>query len=395
VTALNAAVPSAAAPTAILQLRNISKSFSGVQVLNDVSLDLYPGEVHCLVGENGAGKSTLIKIISGAYSRTAGSIIYQGEPLHAVSPAWMRTHGINTIYQEIDLIPTLDAAENIALGNEPRTRMGAIDWPAVRANSQRLLDEIGAEVDLKAPVGTLKIAQQEMVAVAKALSLKSKVIIFDEPTASFSGTEIETLFRMIRRLQAQNIAILYISHHMEEIFELGDRVTVLRDGQLIRTDLRGVLTKAELVRAMVGRDIEFVREDEQRFGPEMLRVEGLTQYGVVEACSFSVREGEVVGIAGLVGAGRTDLMRMVVGAAPVHAGAIYLRGKREQVRSPRRALALGIGMLPEDRKVEGLVTIRTVADNMGYSMVQARSRMGFVRWRAIAARVATLIGSLQ
>ncbi len=392
-----------AAPVApaqpVLQLRHISKSFAGVEVLHDVSLDLYPGEVHCLVGENGAGKSTLIKIISGAYTRSAGSCTYQGEALHDPSPAWVRRHGINTIYQEIDLIPTLDAAENIALGNEPRTRTGAIDWPAVRATAKQLLAEVGAEIDPTLPVAQLKVSDQEMVAVAKALSLKSRVIILDEPTASFTGAEVERLFAMIRRLKAQGIAILYISHHLDEISEIGDRVTVLRDGHVVRTDLKRALTKSDMVRAMVGRDIEFARSERPADGPELLRVEGLTRQSagghVVRDASFAVREGEVVGIAGLVGAGRTELVRLIVGADPAHAGRILLRGKEQRIRSPRTALALGIGMVPEDRKTEGLVTVRTVANNMGYSMVQKISRWGRVPWRRIRAQVNELVGSLQ
>ena len=387
------------ATTPILQLHNISKSFSGVEVLRDVSLDIYPGEVHCLVGENGAGKSTLIKIISGAYTRSSGSILYQGEPLNDPSPAWVRLHGINTIYQEIDLIPTLNAAENIALGCEPLTRTGAIDWPAVRSNAARHLQEVGAEIDASVPVGQLKVAEQELVAVAKALSLNSKVIILDEPTASFTGAEVENLFRMIRRLQAQGIAIIYISHHLDEIFEIGDRVTVLRDGQVVRTDCRDALTKGEMVRAMVGRDIEFARSDAQEQGVELLRVEGYTQHGtvgdVVHEVSFAVHEGEVIGISGLVGAGRSELARMIVGASPVHAGRLYLRNVLQHIHSPRSALALGIGMVPEDRKVDGLVTIRSVADNMGFSVVQALSRFGLTPWRRISARVNELVASLQ
>ena len=379
----------------VLQLRGICKSFAGVPVLRDVSLDLYGGEVHCLVGENGAGKSTLIKIISGAYTKDAGTITYQGRELGHIAPAWARENGINTIYQEIDLIPSLDAAENISLGNEPRTRSGGIDWPAVRRNAQKNLDDIGANVDATVPVGQLKIAQQEMVAVAKALSLKSKVMILDEPTAAFTGTEVRNLFKTIRWLQSQGIAVLYISHHLDEIFEIGDRVTVLRDGNLIRTELIQNIDKATLVKAMVGRDIDFTRSDGGAGGSEILRAEGLTQRGVVSDVSFSLHEGEIVGVGGLVGAGRTDLARMLVGAAPVHGGKIYLHGKPQRIPSPKAALSLGIGMLPEDRKVEGLVTVRTVADNMGYSVIQASARFGIVPWRKIKAVIRDLIGSLQ
>jgi ABC-type sugar transport system ATPase subunit len=379
----------------VLQLQDISKAFSGVPVLRNVSLDLYPGEVHCLVGENGAGKSTLIKIISGAYSKDEGTVTYQGEALHHITPAWARSNGINTIYQEIDLIPSLNAAENISLGNEPLKRGGGIDWAAVRQNAQRILDDICADIDPTVPVGQLKIAQQEMVAVAKALSLKSKVIILDEPTAAFTGSEVHNLFAMIRRLQAQGLAVLYISHHLDEIFEIGDRVTVLRDGRLIRTDLIGDIDKNDLVKAMVGREINFERSNGHTLGAEVLRSEGLRQNGVVEDASFVLRQGEIVGVAGLVGAGRTDLARMLIGAAPVDGGRIYLRGKPQRIKSPKAALDLGIGMVPEDRKVEGLVTIRTVAENMGYSLIQASNRFGIVPWGKITAQVRELVASLQ
>jgi ABC-type sugar transport system ATPase subunit len=225
----------------ILSLRGICKSFSGVQVLKEIDLDLTPGQVHCLVGENGAGKSTLIKIVSGAYQPDQGTITYQGQALKHLAPRWARENGITAIYQEIDLIPSLSAAENISLGNEPLTRSGQVDWPQVRQRAARILDDMGAHINVDIPVGSLKVAYQQMVAIAKALSLNSKVLILDEPTAVFTSSEVELLFNIIRKLKEQGIALVYISHHLDEIFRIGDSVTVLRDGSLIRTGGHGVV----------------------------------------------------------------------------------------------------------------------------------------------------------
>ncbi len=243
--------------TPILSLRQVTKSFSGITVLQDIELDLRPGEVHCIVGENGAGKSTLIKIISGAYQPDHGDIKYAGEILKQVTPRWARENGINTIYQEIDLIPVLNAAENIYLGNEPTKKGGNIDWKEVYRNASKVLNDMGADLDITIPVQNLKVAQQQMVAIAKALSLKSKVLILDEPTAVFTGSEIEILFKIVGKLKEQGIAIVYISHHLDEIFEIGETVTILRDGQLVKTGRVTDFDKNSLVKAMVGREIDF------------------------------------------------------------------------------------------------------------------------------------------
>ena len=236
--------------TPVLQLQDINKSFSGVHVLHDVSFDLYEGEVHCLVGENGAGKSTLIKIISGAYQPDSGVITYQGETLQHLNPRWSLDHGISTIYQEIDTVTVLSVAENISLGNEPLTPGGNIDRPAMRLRAQKVLDDIGADIDVDAPVGSLKVAHQQMVVIAKALSLKSRVLILDEPTAVFTASEIDLLFGIIQRLKAQGIGIIYISHHLDEIFQIGDRITVLRDGWVTSAGSVQEFDHESLVQAM-------------------------------------------------------------------------------------------------------------------------------------------------
>ncbi len=384
-------------PPPILTLRDTCKSFSGVQVLKNVNLELYPGEVHCLVGENGAGKSTLIKIISGAYQPDSGQVIYQGQELKHIHPRWARENGINTIYQEIDLIPSLSVAENISLGNELTGRGGGIDWAATRKRAQKILDDMGeTQFDVDAPVGSLKVAYQQMVAIAKALSLNSKVLILDEPTAVFTSSEIDLLFGIIARLKAQGIALLYISHHLDEIFQIGDRVTVLRDGALIRSGCIAEFDKNALVKAMVGREIDFSHENGLKNSDrQVLRVEDLRRGGTVDGVSFTLHAGEIVGVAGLVGAGRTEMARLLVGADQPEGGKIYLNDQPVQVRSPRHALGMGISMLPESRKEEGLVLVRTVAENIGYSQVEERQRFTFVPWRQIKQDILKVIAAVE
>ncbi len=375
-----------------LELRGIGKSFSGVSVLRKIDLEIFPGEVHCIVGENGAGKSTLIKIISGAHPQDEGSLTYLGERLGHFTPGWARDHGIITIYQEIDLIPSLNVTENVFLGNEHRTRLGGIDWRIARSEAERLLRDIGVHVEVSIPIGRLRLAQQQMVAIAKALSLKSRLIILDEPTAVFTRTEIELLFSVLRKLKAQGIAIVYISHHLDEVFEIGDRVTVLRDGNLIRTERISDISKGALVKAMVGREIDFTRRNGRKgHGSEVLRVEHLTRAGVFDDVSFSLHRQEIVGVAGLVGAGRSDVARALVGASPVDSGSVTVVGVRRHITSPRQALSVGMGMLPESRKEDGLVMIRTVGENIGYALVGVAARWMIVPWRNIRNRVQQIV----
>lgn len=379
----------------ILKLRGISKSFSGITVLHDVDIDLYPGEVHCLVGENGAGKSTLIKIISGAYTADQGDITFLEKIYKHYSPHWARENGINTIYQEIDLVPCLNAAENIFLGNEILTRSGSINWQETNRQAQKILDDMGVHINLNVPVNRLKIAHQQMVAIAKALSLKSKLIILDEPTAVFTKSEVDLLFQIIVRLKQQGIALLYISHHLDEIFNIGDRVTVLRDGNLVRSGLVAEFNKEILVKAMVGREIDYsLRNCETCDGEEILSAKNLCRNGIAQDISFSVHRGEIVGVAGLVGAGRTEMARLLIGADALTSGEILLHGQPVKIQSPKKALSLGIGMLPESRKDEGLVVIRSVAENISYSSVEKSARFTLVPWKAIKKKAIDLIDYL-
>ncbi len=382
--------------TPVLQLKNINKSFSGIQVLHDISFDLYEGEVHCLVGENGAGKSTLIKIISGAYQPDDGELYYQEQRVEHLNPRWSLEHGISTIYQEIDTVPVLSVAENISLGNEPLKRGGNIDRSAMRLRAQKVLDDIGADIDIDVPVGELKVAHQQMVVIAKALSLNSKVLILDEPTAVFTASEIETLFNMIHRLKAQGPGIIYISHHLDEIFQIGDRITVLRDGWITSTGSVNDFDHNSLVQAMVGRDIDFSqREGIGNPGAEALRVVDLTRKGVFENVSFTLRKGEIVGVAGLVGSGRSEMARALIGADPLDEGEVYIRGRKTRIRSPRKALALGMGMLPENRKEDGLVLVRPVAENAAYSAVESGAHLSIVPWQQIKNLVERVISDLN
>lgn len=381
----------------VLHLEKISKTFSGIKVLNNVAMDLYPGEVHCLLGENGAGKSTLIKIISGAYQPdTGGCMIYNGSPIEHNNPRRARENGINTIYQEIDLVPDLNAVENVMLGNEPLKKSGAIDWKKAREKTKQILGELDVYVEMDRPVGQLKVAQQQLIAIAKALLLESKIIIFDEPTAVFTENEVELLFKLIQDLKTRGMAILYISHHLDEIFKIGDRITVLRDGLLIKTDLISCFTKASLIALMVGRDINVTeRHGRQADGPVVMRVEGLTQKGVVENLNFDVHAGEILGFGGLVGAGRTEMARLLIGLEKRDAGKVYINGKSVKFKSPRQALAAHVGMLPESRKEDGLVLMRTVGENMMYSRIETSYRKGIVNWKTVKAKTKEMVGKLN
>ena len=380
----------------LLELKGVNKAFSGVQVLYDVSLDLKPGEVHCLVGENGAGKSTLIKIISGAYRCDTGDITFLGQHFTHLNPRWALGHGISTIYQEIDIVPVLSVPENIFLGNEPRRRNGNIDRAALKARAKTLLEDIGVSLPLNVPVGGLKIAHQQMVAIAKALSLDSRVLILDEPTAVFTAAEIEMLFRIIRKLKQQGLGLIYISHHLDEIFKIGDRITVLRDGRVTRMGRVREFDKDSLIQAMVGRPLDFSRRgQDDRSGAEILRVENLNRKGVYSGVNLTLRQGEIVGVAGLVGSGRSEMARGIFGADPISSGQVWLRGRRIRIRSPRQALAYGIGMLPENRKEEGLIQVRPLAENASYSAVQATSRFGVVPWARLRGLVRKIIKDVE
>jgi ribose transport system ATP-binding protein len=351
----------------LLKLEGISKSFPGVRALHEVHLEVRKGEVHALLGENGAGKSTLMKILSGAYTRDAGEIYWEGRPIVIHHPREAQDLGIGIIYQEFNLVPQLSIAENVWISREPfRNRaLQLIDWKEMRRRTQELLDELHLPLDPKRLVAGLGVAQQQMVEIAKALSLDAKLLIMDEPTSALTDTEINQLFTLIRRLKERGVSVVFISHHLDEVFQICDRGTVLRDGEYIDTVELARVTEDDIIRLMVGRNLDqqYPKVSAQR-GDEALRVEGLNREGVLHDISFTAYTGEILGIAGLVGAGRTELMRAVFGADPINSGRVYIFGKETTVKSPQVAIRAGVGLLPEDRKQQGLVLMLSVLHNI-------------------------------
>lgn len=356
-----------------LQLRGIKKRFGGVVALDGVDLTVHAGQVQCLLGENGAGKSTLIKMVAGVHEPDEGEILLDGRRVRIPDAATSEALGIATIHQELNLVPSLSVAENITLGRTPR-RFGLVNRTEQRRVAAEALELIGLDVDLDRPVGTLGIARQQLVEIAKALSLHADVLILDEPTAALTRTEIAHLFTVLRHLREQGVAMVFISHHLDEIAEIGDSVTVLRDGRFVDEVPAGT-PEPELVRLMVGRTIEqlFPRRASRR-GDPLLEVRGLSRAGAFDDISFTVRSGEVVGLAGLVGAGRTEVLRAVVGADPYDAGEVLVGGQRLPAHRVPAAVKAGVGHVPEDRKSQGLVLGAPVEENLGYATLRRHAR---------------------
>ena len=366
----------------LLEMRGISKSFPGVRALQDVSLEVLAGEVHALVGENGAGKSTLMRILGGIYPRDAGEILLRGSRVEIGSPTQARQLGITIIHQELNQVPALSVAENIFLGREPRRPPGLVNWDQMYARAGRLLAGLGLSIDPRRRVGTLTVAEQQLVEIAKALSADAELVVMDEPTAALTVEETERLFRFIRDLRARGVGIIYITHRLEEIFKIADRVTVLRDGQRVGTYTVAELTMDELIRLMVGRQLteKFPKEDVP-LGSPVLDVRGLTRQGLFRDISFVVHRGEILGIAGLIGSGKAEVAHATFGAVPLDAGEILLDGQRVIIRSPADAIALGVGLVTEDRKRLGLVLPMSVRANITLPVLR-RLRTAFVVRRA-------------
>lgn len=367
----------------VLEMRNITKRFPGVLALNDVQFDLRPGEVHCLVGENGAGKSTLMKILAGAQPMDSGAVYLSGQEIKILNPHHAQQLGISMIYQEFNLSPFLSVAENIFLGREPRFgRSPFVNWPKMYNDAREILSRIKVDLDVRKPVNELSVAQQQMVEIGKAISFNAKIIVMDEPSATLTEHELKALFELIATLKKKDIGLIYISHRLEEIFEIGDRVTVMRDGEYIGTEPVAGLTRDDIIRMMVGRELkdEFPKEV---FAPgeSKLRVENLTRKGAFENITFEVHAGEIVGLTGLVGAGRTEVARAIFGADKIDGGKIYLDGEQAVVRSPQDAISRGIGLLTEDRKGQGLVLGMTVRENTTLANLRA-----VVKWLFIDRR---------
>ena len=381
----------------VLEMRNITKRFPGVLALNDVQFNLRPGEVHCLVGENGAGKSTLMKILAGAQPMDSGEIMLSEAPVTIYSPHHAQQLGISMIYQEFNLSPYLSVAENIFLGREPRLgRTPFINWKKMYADAREVLGRIRVDLDVRKPVNECSVAQQQMVEIGKAISFNSKIIVMDEPSATLTDHELRALFDLIRTLRRQGLGLVYISHRLEEIFEIGDRVTVMRDGECVGTNAVCDVTRDSIIRQMVGRELkdEFPKELFER-GAERLRVEGLTRHGAFTDVSFALHCGEIVGLTGLVGAGRTEVARAIFGADRIDGGQIYLDGKPVTVRSPQDAIKQGIGLLTEDRKSQGLVLGMTVRENTTLANLRSLVKLLFVNRRQERAVTERYVKELQ
>ncbi|NLH06357.1 MAG: sugar ABC transporter ATP-binding protein [Chloroflexi bacterium] len=368
-----------------LRMEHISKSFPGVKALDDVTFEVGRGEIHALVGENGAGKSTLMKILTGALRPDEGRILLRGEPVRIDNPSDAQALGISIIYQELSLIPYLTVGQNIFLGREPRGLLpGFIDWRELYGRAQALLDQFGLDIDARTEVRFLSIAEQQMAEVAKALSLNADLIAMDEPTSSLTERETEVLFDLMRSLRDEGVSLIFISHRLSEIFEVCDRITVLRDGKLIGTTPTAELTEDEVVSMMVGREIDemFPRTATER-GRVVLEVSGLSDGDELQSVSFKLHSGEILGVAGLVGAGRTALAETLFGIRHPVAGEVRIEGERVTINSPQKAIELGMGFVPEDRKQQGLFLNMAVRENIVISDLDEVASWGFLKFREV------------
>ncbi|GIE76766.1 sugar ABC transporter ATP-binding protein [Actinoplanes philippinensis] len=381
----------------LLEVAGVSKSFPGVRALDDVSFTLRPGEVHALVGENGAGKSTLIKVLTGVYRPDSGELRYRGEPVSFAAPMDAQRAGISTIYQEVNLVPLMSVAQNLFLGREPRNRLGLVDRGRMEREARDILADYGVTTDVRRRLGALPLGAQQMVALARAVMIDAQVVIMDEPTSSLEPREVQTLFGVIRRLHARGIGIVYVSHRMDELYEICDAVTILRDGRLVHTGELAGLERIELVSMMLGREMSPARRqgftafagdhDADDTAPPILAVTGLTSRNRLHDVSFDVRPGEVVGLGGLLGAGRSETIKAIGGAYPIDGGTIRVDGEDLGRPSTVRAVAAGIAVQPEDRKAEGIVAGLSVRDNIALAVLPRMSRLGIVSEARIDAIV--------
>ncbi len=380
--------------TALLDLQAIDKHFPGVRALKDARFDVRQGEVHALIGENGAGKSTMIKIVSGVYQPDAGEIRLDGEQVHFANPREAQQAGIATIYQELGLYPELTVAENIFMGHAPIRKHGffrAVDWERMESEAEDLLAELNIHnLDVGAKVGTLNVGNRQRVEIAKALSLDARILIMDEPTAALTESDVEQLFSIVRLLRERGVSIIYISHRLNEVFELADRVTVLRDGEYIGTHDVKDTSEGELISMMVGRTIEnlFPKQDAD-IGEVVLEVRDLHRPPLTQNISFSVRAGEIVGLAGLVGSGRSETAQVIFGVLPAESGAILLNGEAVTIQRPSEAVEHGIGYVPEDRGHQGLVREMTIRENTTMAVLDSVSKNTFInraKERLLASR---------
>ena len=364
----------------ILELKNMTKCFSGVEVLHEVSFSLRSGEVHALLGENGAGKSTLVKVMTGVHQPDKGEMYLDGKHVRFSDTRESRRAGIAAIYQELSLFPDLDVAENIFVGRQPTTMGGRIDWRKLYADAEKLLLSLGVHLDLKQKARSLSIAQQQMVEIARAFSINARILIMDEPTSSLTLNEVADLFRLVRRLRDEGTAIVFISHRLEELFELADCVTVMRDGSYVDTRPIKDVTRDDLIRLMVGRTItDLFPKQDVKTGEVMLKVENLARAGSFQDVNFELRRGEILGMAGLVGAGRTNVARAIFGVEPATAGRIQIEGREVAITSPQQAIRLGLAYVPEDRQLHGLIPAMPITANISLPMLFKYAQHGWLQ----------------
>ncbi len=352
-------------PEPLISARGVSKSFAGVEVLRDVDLDLYPGEIHALLGENGAGKSTFSKILAGVFRPTRGTITLSGKRVDVSSPIEAQRLGITLIHQEPISFPDLSVAENLVIGRTEDGPLSWVRWSDQMQEARRLIDQLGVDIDVAQPMRGLSIADQQMVEIARALAGDSSLIIMDEPTAALTPKEVETLFSIARRLRDEGRTIIFISHRLEEVRALTDRVTIFRDGSKVATETIHDLTDADIIRQMIGRPLrEYMHKHSATIGDVALKVDGLSKAGFFDDVSFEVRKGEIVGLGGLVGAGRTDVARAIFGVAPADEGTISIDSRLVEIPDPPTAIGLGLAFVPEDRAVAGIFRTLSVEENI-------------------------------
>ncbi len=365
----------------LLEVKNISKEFPGVKALDSVNMKLFPGKVHGLVGENGAGKSTLIKIISGVYQPTSGEIFFQGEKQNINNPSYALHLGIVPVHQELNLEPHLSISENIFIGRQPKTKMGFVDYEKMNSLATHWLEELDIHIDPKMPLGMISIAEKQMVYIARAISLDAKILIFDEPTSSLTDREKESLFQAIRKLTKKKIGVIYISHRLEEVFEICDFLTIMRDGVVVAEKEISEISSEFIIQKMVGRDIAKYQKDRITSNEPVLEVKNLSVKGILKDITFTINKGEIVGLAGLVGAGRTELARAIFGDLPLASGEIKINGKQTMINSPSDAIKAGIGLVPEDRKEQGLVLGLPVFINICLAILSKITNLGVINHR--------------
>ncbi|SMP71655.1 ribose transport system ATP-binding protein [Anoxynatronum buryatiense] len=384
------------APENIIEMRHITKEFPGVKALDDVSFDVRKGEVHALVGENGAGKSTMIKILMGVYTRTAGEIYIEGEPVDLKSPMQAEKYGLGAVYQDVNLAKDLSVAENFYMGQLPSNRFGLVDYTTMFRETEKILRSINVHVNPRAVINELSVAQQEMVVIGKILHLKAKLVIFDEPTALLTNEEIEELFKIIHMLKEQQVGVIYITHRMDEIFRISDRVTVMKDGKRVATVNTGETDENQLITMMVGRNTENMYEIKQgELGAPVLQVEGLTRENAFRNITFEVKKGEIFGMFGLVGSGRTEIVRGIFGADKLDSGTLFIHGKKVAINSPQTAIEKGLALIPENRKDQGLALELSIEVNTNMVAINKVSAHGVISKRKSNSQAAALVERLS